>query len=517
MSKEEFYEISPADFFYRNKDLAGFSNPARALYSTVRELVENSFDACELHSILPDIYLRISHEGAEGGEGVGIYAVRVADNGSGIPARHIPHALAQVFYGSKYRLRQSRGTFGLGGTMAILYGQITTNNAVHVISSTGTPVIHEYELLVDIQRNKPVVLKHRTYRNDKRWHGTVIEIKLDGDYLRAGPKILEYLKQTAIVTPYAKLTFVDPKGRLYRFERVASELPSPPKETKPHPYGSDVETVKRIISGTTCKDMLNFMTTHFHRVGPVIAKRFLESAGIPPSRRPNKLSTDEVVKLVQHMKCFPDFRPPTADCLSPLGEDLLRAGIKKELNPEFVSVKQRAPSVYSGFPFIVEVGVAYGGGIPQTGEISLYRFANRIPLLYDESSDVSWDVVHNGINWKHYNVDVPNAPLAVLVHICSTKIPYRSVGKEFIADVPEIRREILNGIRDAARELSISLSRRQAIESEKRRLDVFEKFLPKIAKFSAEIIERNEPPDIRPLLKSVMKYGPEEDRKSCEE
>ncbi len=517
MSREEFYEVSPADFFYRNKDIAGFSNPARALYSTVRELVENAFDACELYRIPPEIFVRISYEDSETSEGVGVYVVRVVDNGSGIPARHIPNSFAQVFYGSKYRLRQSRGTFGLGGTMAILYGQITTNNAVHVLSSTGTPAIHHYELMIDIQRNRPLILKHKTYRNERKWHGTVIELSMDGDYLRAGPKILEYFKQTAVVTPYANLTFIDPKGRMYRFERITSELPPPPTETKPHPYGSDVETVKRMASTTTCKNMRCFMTTHFHRVGPRIAERFLESADILPTRRPTKLSNEEVVKLVRQMKQFSDFRPPTADCLSPLGENLLRAGITKELNPEFVSVKPRNPSVYSGYPFIVEVGVAYGGEIPRTGDISLYRFANRIPLLYDEASDVSWDAAHNEVNWKHYRVDISDAPLAVFVHICSTKIPYRSVGKEFIADIPEIKREIVNGVRDAARELSIFLSRRQAIEVEKRRLDIFEKFLPKIAKFSSEIAERKEPPDIGHLLKSVMKYGPETDSNSDED
>jgi DNA topoisomerase-6 subunit B len=210
------------------------------------------------------------------------------------------------------------------------------------------------------------------------------------------------------------------------------------------------------------------------------------------------------------MKEYDGFRSPSADCLSPLVENLLRAGIQKELSPEFVSVRQRPPSVYSGYPFIVEVAIAYGGGIPKTGDILLYRFANRIPLLYDEASDVSWKVVHQLINWKHYNVDVQNMPIAVFTHICSTKIPYRSVGKEFIADIPEIEREILAGLREAARELSSYLTKRKAIEMEKKRIDVFEKFLPKIAKFSTELAEEKQVPDVKPLLKKVMKYGAEE-------
>ncbi|RLI03856.1 DNA topoisomerase VI subunit B [Candidatus Bathyarchaeota archaeon] len=510
IAKEDFYEISPADFFYRNRDIAGFSNPVRAIYSAIREFVENSLDASELHGHLPDIYVRVSiDEESKGSRDANVYVLHVEDNGSGVPPQHVPSAFGQVFYGSKYRLRQSRGTFGLGGTMAILYGQITTNSPVKVISSTGKHSIHEYVLMIDIQRNRPIILKHKTYKNENHWHGTVIEVKIEGDYSRAASKILEYFKQTAIVAPYANITFVDVKGRLYRFERVVSELPKPPMETKPHPYGSDVETIKRMIAATRCRDMLSFMMLHFHRIGKTTAKKFLEFAGIPEKRKPKSLSNDEIVRLVKAMKEFNGFRAPSADCLSPLGENLLRAGIQKELNPEFVSVKQRKPSVYSGYPFIVEVAVAYGGNIPVTGDVILYRFANRIPLLYDEASDVSWKVVHNLINWRHYKIDIQNSPIAVFTHICSTKIPYRSVGKEFIADIPEIEREILGGLREALRDLSAYLTRRRAIEMEKKRFDIFEKYLPKIAKFSAELAGSKNVPDVKPLLKKVVKYGTE--------
>lgn len=427
MSREVFYEISPADFFYRNRDIAGFSNPARAVYSAVRELIENSLDASEVYGFPPDIFVRVTAEDEKSSEGTETYTIRVEDNGSGVPARYIPSAFGQVFYGSKYKLRQSRGTFGLGGTMAILYGQITTNSPVKVISSTGDRAIHEYELMIDIQRNRPIVLKHKSYKNEDSWHGTIIEVKIEGDYPRAMPKILEYLKQTAIVAPYANLTFVDPKGRLYRFERITEEMPKPPTETKPHPYGSDVETIKRIISTTECRDMLSFMITHFHKIGRITAERFLEFANISKKKKPRSLTNDDIVRLVKAMKEFKGFRAPSASCLSPLGENLLRVGIQKELNPEFISVKQRNPSVYSGYPFIVEVAIAYGGGVPRTGGIVLYRFANRIPLLYDEASDVSWKVVHTMINWKHYNVDPQDPRIAVFTHICSTKIPYLSL------------------------------------------------------------------------------------------
>ena len=134
-NKISFAEISPSEFFYRNRDLAGFTNPARALYMAVRELVENSMDACELAGITPNVYVRLISEGANpDAPDPKAYRLTVRDNGPGVSPQHVPSAFGKVFYGSKYVLRQSRGMFGLGGTMAILYGQITTNRPVTVVT-----------------------------------------------------------------------------------------------------------------------------------------------------------------------------------------------------------------------------------------------------------------------------------------------------------------------------------------------------------------------------------------------
>ena len=584
---EKFQEISPADFFYRNRDLAGFNNPTRALYAAIRELIENSLDACELYSIPPNIYLRVSlidQNGSE--EGGAIYSIRIMDNGCGIPPEFIPSAFGQILFGSKYTLRQVRGTFGLGGKMAILYGQITTHGSATIISSQGSipltdivtktdvnnakrhlelqlnakammssgitdavlkdaasipgcriqinkkslfvspvkknlelrkildtlpsvsiPVdINEFEISIDILRNRPIIRRNAKKRNKDSWRGTIVEFTLEGNYPRAMPKILEYLKQTAMVNPYAEITFVDPHGRLYRFERVTKKMPDPPRETLPHPHGCDVETLTRIINITDRKNMLSFMARHFHRVGNTTGKAFLKSAGISLKKDPKKLSPEEIVKIVQKMKTFPGFLPPDASCLSPLSTDLLEAGIRKELDPEFLFVEQRNPLAYSGFPFIIEVGIAYGGKIPKASELTLYRFANRIPLLYDEASDVSRKVINQEINWRYYKIS-PDLPVAVITHICSTKIPYKTVGKEYIADRPEVEREIKNGISFVARRLSAFLSKKMAIRHERMRLDMFSKYLPKIATFSTSLAEKDKVPDVENLVKSMMRYG----------
>ncbi|RLI22423.1 DNA topoisomerase VI subunit B [Candidatus Bathyarchaeota archaeon] len=507
MARVTFEEISAADFFYRNRDIAGFTNPSRAIFAAIRELVENSLDAAESLKIPPDIYVRLSHEGAVG-TGTQVYRLRVEDNGIGVPPRHIPSAFGQILFGSKYKLKQQRGTFGLGGKMAILYGQITTHKPACVISSTGMSKIYKYKLMIDIQRNRPLILDRKIMINKTRWRGTIVEFSLEGDYFRAMPKILEYFKQTAMVNPYANLTFVDPKGRLYKFTRVTTEMPDPPKETLPHPYGVDVELLQRLINATPYRNMLEFLRYHFHRVGDKTAQKFLEFSNIRPSKNPKRLSHEEIVRLMHMLKKFKEFLPPDASCLSPLGENLLRAGIVKELKPEFVAVHQRRPATYAGHPFIVEVAIAYGGEIPKKEGFVIYRFANRIPLLYDEASDVSVRVI-NSMNWRRYKV-APDMPIAILVHICSTKVPYKTVGKEFIADRPEVRREIANGLREVARRLRRFLTRREHVYREKKRLGIFSKYLPKIAQFSTQLAGKEKAPDVKKLLRSVRRFGTEE-------
>ena len=493
-----FAEISPSEFFYRNRDLAGFSNPARALYMAVRELVENSFDACELFGFLPDIYVRIISENpALDSADPAPYWLTVTDNGPGVDPQHVPSAFGKVFYGSKYALRQSRGMFGLGGTMAILYGQITTNKPVKITTSVDGKIKHSFEMLIDIAENRPVVLKRESSKANGTT-GTRVDLTLEGDYLRASPKIGDYLKQTAMMASYANLTFVDPTGQVTLFERVTDKMPSAPKETLPHPYGIDVEAFKRIIKLSGKEDMKTFMVTHFHRVGEKIATKFLEFAGVDQKTRPKDLSNQQIVAVVDALQRFPDFLQPDASVLSPVGEEILLAGIKKELQPEFSVLVARPPSSYSGFPFLVEVGLAYGGKILQPG-VKLFRFANRIPLLYDESSDVSFKVLNEEVDWRRYHVP-QDAPIAVITHICSTRIPYKTVGKEYIADRPEIERDLRNATREALRRLGLYLSKKGSMEAVQRKMNIYGKYLPLIARFSMELAEERRMPRYRKLI-----------------
>ncbi len=461
-------------------------------------LLHNSMDATELAGALPEVYVRILPDSANlDYPDPRLYKLSVWDNGPGVDPQHVPSAFGKVFYGSKYILRQSRGMFGLGGTMTILYGQITSNKPVKVTTSSDGKTKYSFEMLIDIAENKPVVLKRQS-SDAGGATGTRVDLVLEGDYLRASQKIIDYFKQTALVASYANLTFIDPQGQLTFFERATTSMPAPPRETLPHPYGIDVEAFKRIIRLSEEENLQAFMVKRFHRVGERIAAKFLAFAGMDPGLSPRKLNNLQIVSIVDALQRYPEFLQPDASCLSPVGEDILQAGITKELNPEFSTVVVRPPSSYSGFPFLIEAGIAYGGKILQPG-VKLLRFANRIPLLYDESSDVSFKVLNEEIDWRRYHVP-QDSPMAVITHICSTKIPYKTVGKEYIADRPEIEREIRNAVREALRRLGIFLSRKGSMEAVQRKMNIYGKYLPLIAKFATELAGQKRSPHYRNLI-----------------
>ena len=154
------------------------------------------------------------------------------DNGPGIEAKHLPNAFGRVFYGSKYKLKQSRGMFGMGGTMAILYAQITTNKPVTISSSFDGKTNHVLDMLIDIQENKPVILKHDS-KPALGETGTAVQLTMMGDYFRAGQKIQDYFKQTALVTPYANITLIDPDGKTTSYQRGTTAVPPRPRKRCP--------------------------------------------------------------------------------------------------------------------------------------------------------------------------------------------------------------------------------------------------------------------------------------------
>jgi len=483
---EKIREISVAEFFEKNRHLLGYENPTRSLLTVVKEAVENSTDAAEEAGILPEIKVEIQQL-AEGR-----FKVMVEDNGPGIPSSKVPVAFAKFLVGSKFhRLRQSRGIQGIGIHGAVLYSQLTTGKPAKVLSSLGgNDPIHEFELMIDVTKNEPIVLSHRTLPNPKGWHGVRVELEVEGRYVdKITQSVPEYLRQTAIVNPFATLHFKGPNGASFTYRRRVEELPRQPKEIKPHPHGVELGLLRRMLSNTSAKTLLGFLTTEFCRVGRTSALEICSLASLNPGQHPQKLSGEEVLRLHKAMQSAKLMGPPT-DCLSPLGEQMLLEGLKREFRAEKYVAVTRPPAVYRGNPFQIECGIAYGGELKEP--VQILRFANRVPLLYHQG-DCAFTQAIREVDWRRYGIpqdDFPKAPMVILLHFVSVWVPFTSEGKQALACYPEIMREAKLALQDAGRELSQYISRKERLREKQLRMGLFERYMPELAESLSKLTGR---------------------------
>ncbi len=493
-------EISVAEFFEKNKHILGYSNPAKSLVTCVKEAVDNSLDACEEAGILPDILVRIIRVDKF------VYRIVVEDNGPGIDREYIPKVFGKLLYGSRFHsIKQTRGQQGLGISSAVLYAQLTTGKPAIVISKTPKRKAWKMEIAINTKKNEPEILREEEIVWH-RPHGTRIELEIVGSYVKERRQsVYEYLRQTSIVNPHARITFVEPDGKIHEFDRVSNEMPRIPKEIKPHPHGTELGTLIAMLRNTKASNLRRFLKEEFVRVGDRTAEEILDRSGFTGRENPRTLSRDQASRL---LKAFGDVQllPPPTDCLSPIGSDLIVKSLMKEFRPEFVYAVTRRPRVYSGHPFLVEVGIAYGGEI-RLERVDVMRFANKIPLLYQQSGCALTKAVAS-VNWKTYGLqqgknELPNAPAVILVHLASTNIPYISESKEAVASIPEIVEEVRLALQEVGRRLKEYLDRKRKLQKIRKREYTLAKIIPLLAEKVGEILER-EPPNAERVIARIM-------------
>jgi DNA topoisomerase-6 subunit B len=379
-------DISVSEFFAKNRHLLGFDSPRKALLTSVKEAVDNSLDACEEAGILPEIWVRIEQVGESGSR----YRMSVQDNGPGIVSKQIPLIFGKLLYGSKFhRLRMSRGQQGIGISAAGMYGVLTTGKPVKIISKIDAKhAAHYSELRIDTKTNQPEILngkgdgvdipagksgaelmkKHAiewVAENDKGEpieHGTRVTIEMEAKFQRGRGSVEEYLEQTAIANPHARLHFQGPDGPERILERSSDDLPPEPKEIKPHPYGVELGRLVTMLQEQPKLTLAQFLTQSFSRVSHGTAKKICDTAKLSTRVTTGKLGrgeADALFKAVQETK----IPPPATDCIVPIGEQRLLAGLRQVVPGEFFTAATRPPSVYRGNPFVIEAALAYGGGV----------------------------------------------------------------------------------------------------------------------------------------------------------
>ncbi|MFN3384483.1 MAG: DNA topoisomerase VI subunit B, partial [Archaeoglobaceae archaeon] len=401
----------------------------------------------------------------------------------------------KLLYGSRFHeIRQSRGQQGIGISGAVLYAQLTTGKPTVILTkTTDSQKAYKIHLYIDTKRNEPVIEKE----SEEDWympHGTRIELEIVGSYVKEKKQsVLEYLRETSVINPHAKITFIDPEGKIYEFKRTSNEIPKIAKAIKPHPHGIELGKLLAMLRSTNATTLKRFLKEEFVRIGEKIADEILAVSGFTGDEDPHSFGRAEVRRLLEAFRKV-DLLPPPVDCLSPIGENLLMKSLLAEFAPEFVFAVTRKPKVYSGHPFFVEAAIAYGGEIKSERAI-LLRYANKVPLLYQQGGCAITKAVES-VNWKSYGLEqtkdeLPIGNVVILVHLGSTNIPYTSESKEAVAMIPEIVDEIRLALQEAGRRLKEFIDRKNKQQAKKKKEEVIVKILPLIAKKVCEVLEKD--------------------------
>ncbi len=532
-------EISVSEFFLKNRHLLGFDNPRKALMTTVKEAVDNALDACEEAGILPEVSIDIRQTGENR------FVVEVTDNGPGVVRAQIPKIFAKLLYGSKFhRLRMSRGQQGIGISAAGMYGQLTTGSATEIISKTKSKkAAVAVRVQLDTKKNKPAILsdeevewRPRFFPTDKEGkvgrkiefsHGTSVSIEMEASYVRGKLSVDEYLKQCAIVNPHIQLHYrvvlmtkselveseaetgkkkskkadpeepTDVSSAWTTFFRKSKAVPEPPTEIKPHPHGVELGILMQMLKDTDARTLRSALSQDFSRVSSAMALKNCDSAKLNPKARPARIAHLESEALYKALSKAKLMRPPT-DCLSPIGEEEMLVGLKKEVKADFYTAVTRSPTVYRGNPFQVEVALAYAKAGENEDLLAdesarLMRFANRVPLLYMQGA-CAISKACAATKWKSYGLQQPRGglpvgPMIIMVHIASVWVPFTSESKEAIAHYPEIIKEVTFALQECGRRLSVYLSKRQREVETLRKHDYIVRYIPHLALGLKDVLE----------------------------
>lgn len=489
----EMKEISFSQFIAANPHLVGFESSLKMIPMSIHELLTNSLDACESAGILPEIRIDLKNLDEKGR--LKRYRLTVRDNGPGIMPKNVPMVFGKLLYGSKFGVRrQSRGQQGIGVSAVVLISQIKTGEHTIVKSSTGGRTTNVYELSVDVSHNRAEIHSTNTEKAGG-WTGVEVSVILEAQHTS---RIMEYLELTAAINPHLTLHYdgISENDRL-EVERKTDVMPVQPVETKPHPLGVDFDMLSRMFQHSKYSRLYDFLKSEFDRMRPENARAVIDrlKQSIRVDKPIRELTRDEIMAVVDAIRDF-EYQPPSSECLSPVGEDILTKGVVSRLQPKFIEAVTRKPTAMRGQPFLVEVIIAYGcevdfGGTgeadidPVTG-VYVHRFVNRVPLLFSESSDVILKATRDA-GLSRYEI-LPETKSHLFVHVAGVNIPYTSESKEAIKFVDEYHEEIRLAIQECGRKISKHIRQIKKHEEElvkgKRKAIIHSLLLQQINRFS---------------------------------
>jgi len=507
-------QASIGEFFEKNKHFLGFDTQQRAVITAVKEAVDNSLDACEEARILPDIRVELRRTKSDEIE------MTSQDNGPGIPRDSIEGVFGKFLLGSRFHaIRQTRGQQGIGITGVVMYSQLTTGAKTRVISKVKSDSSAVFvDLGIDTKKNK--AMKSSEKRDiwiDERTgeeisHGLRITTVMKAKYQRGKKSVYQYLRMTSIVNPHASISLVvmDKEGEIIEegnWVRTSNKLPRVVEEIKPHPHGIHLGTLQRMLRESTDRRMTSFLKHNFSGVSSRAAKEILGIADIEEGRTPKRIKPEEAKAMITAFQTVKLLKPPM-DCLSPIEDLLIKKGLSKAIDSRFASTVTRDPTVSQGNPFQIEVGLVFGGDLSSEGPIEILRFANRVPLMYQQGGCLLTKALE-AVNWKSYGLEqpggsgIPKGPAAVLVHLASTNVQFTSEAKEAVSYNEEVFDEVRKAMLEVGRGLKNHLKKSSERKKAKEKFELVNIILPEISKKSSELLGREEP-DLAPVITQIM-------------
>jgi len=343
--------ISIAEFFEKNKHLLGFDSPTRGIITTIKEAVDNALDACEEAEVLPDVEIEVRRTGPE------TFRVAVEDNGPGIVPENVPFVFGKLLYGSRFhQIRQSRGQQGIGISAAVLYAQLTTGLPAVITTRTGA--------LEPAHRFSPDPGRDERARDPRARRGRLGPDPRDPgrDRVPCEPRGEEAARRVPPFDRRGQPPRTDPgrdrrrclplgpgRGRAARAAEGDQAPPARDRARAARPDGRGLEGHARAVPGRPVRP-----------VGAKTAEEICTAADLTPSSRVENLSGEDVSRLLAALQSVRVPPPPTTQCLSPIGEELLVRGLSAEYRMDFVAARTRPSAVYGGHPFMVEAALGYG-------------------------------------------------------------------------------------------------------------------------------------------------------------
>ena len=521
-------QASISEFFEKNKHFLGFDTLPRSIITAVKESVDNSLDAAEEHRILPEISIEVYKVKGK----KDLLRLVTRDNGPGIAQKSISKVFGSLLFGSRFHtIRQTRGQQGIGITGVVMYSQLTTGKPTAVISKIARDASAvRVNIGLDTKKNKAILSNEKRFSEDDvneakglHWigdHGIRIETLMKAKYQRGKQSVHQYLKMTSIVNPHASIDFkaYDEEGSIIdeaSWPRVTDELPRPVKDIKPHPHGLEIGTLQRLLrdtkvpsEGEGANTPLRYFLRHtFSSVTNPRAQDIISKAGLAPKDKPHLLKPDQVSDLLAAFGKVKLTAPPT-DCLSPIEDLLIKKGLSKAIDSRFVSTVTREPKVTNGNPFQVEVGLIFGGDLPGDQPIQVLRFANRVPLMYQQGGCLLTKALES-VDWKRYGLDhpggrgIPKGPAAVLIHLASTNVQFTSEAKEALSDNVDVHDEIRLAMLEVGRGLRNHLKKQKQKAKAQEKFELVNIILPEIHDKAIGILGAD-PVPLAPVITKIM-------------